>query len=99
LAPVATEEFIFGDEYVGNPALRLSRITNYDLRWEWFPTGGSVLSAGVFKKNITDPIELISFAVASSVLIQPVNYERGQVKGLELEARAPFSGLGAWAHG
>lgn len=99
LAPVATEEFLFGDEYVGNPALRLSHITNTDLRWEWFPTSGSVLSAGVFRKSIEDPIELISFAVASSVLIQPVNYQHGQVSGLELEARASFAGLGSWAHG
>jgi len=99
LAPVATEEFIFGDRYVGNPELTLSRITNTDLRWEWFPSSGSVLSAGVFHKDITDPIELISFSVASNVMIQPVNYEKGRVKGLELEARAALSGLGAWAKG
>jgi outer membrane receptor protein involved in Fe transport len=36
LAPVATEEFIFGDEFVGNPELTLSDISNYDMRWEWF---------------------------------------------------------------
>lgn len=99
LAPVATEEFLFGDEYVGNPELKLSHVTNTDLRWEWFPSSGSVLSAGVFHKSIEDPIELISFAVASSVLIQPVNYEKGRVKGLELEGRSSLSGLGAWAKG
>jgi outer membrane receptor protein involved in Fe transport len=32
LAPVATEEFIFGDQYLGNPDLTLSKIENYDAR-------------------------------------------------------------------
>ena len=99
LAPVATEEFIFGDKYVGNPDLQISHIENTDLRWEWFPTSGSVLSAGIFGKKIRDPIELISFSVASNVYLQPVNYEKGRVKGFEVEARSSLSGLGAWAKG
>ena len=58
-----------------------------------------MVSAGIFGKKIRDPIELISFAVASDVLIQPVNYEKGRVKGFELEGRAALSGLGDWAKG
>lgn len=99
LAPVATEEFIFGDKFVGNPELTLSHIENADLRWEWFPSSGSVVSAGIFGKKIRDPIELISFSVASNVLVQPVNYEKGRVKGFEVEARSSLSGLGDWAKG
>jgi outer membrane receptor protein involved in Fe transport len=99
LAPVATEEFLFGDKFVGNPDLTLSHIDNADLRWEWFPSSGSVLSAGIFGKKIRDPIELISFSVASNVLVQPVNYEKGRVKGFELEGRSSLSGLGRWASG
>lgn len=87
LAPVATEEFIFGDEYIGNPDLVLSRITNYDLRWEWFRRTGDVLAASLFYKELTDPIEYISFAVSDRSFVQPVNYERGTVRGLEVEAR------------
>ncbi len=87
LAPVATEEFIFGDEYIGNPDLTLSHITNYDLRWEWFRRTGDVLAASLFYKDLTDPIEHISFSVSDRSFIQPVNYERGTVRGLEIEAR------------
>ncbi len=87
LAPVATEEFIFGDEYFGNPDLKPSSITNYDLRWEWFRRPGEVLALSVFSKTIEDPIELISFAASNRSFIQPVNYESGEVKGAELEFR------------
>jgi TonB-dependent receptor len=94
LAPVATEEFIFGDEYVGNPELKMSKITNYDLRYEWFPGPGIVLAASGFYKQIRNPIELISFGVSNRSFIQPVNYPHGKVTGIELEARSSLR----WIH-
>jgi len=87
LAPVATEEFIFGDEFLGNPALSLSRITNYDIRWEWFRKPGEVLALSGFYKQLEDPIEQISFSAGGRSFIQPVNYRSGVVLGGELEAR------------
>jgi outer membrane receptor protein involved in Fe transport len=87
LAPVATEEFIFGDEFIGNPDLTLSRITNYDLRWEWFRRTGDVLAASLFYKELRDPIEYISYSVSGRSFVQPLNYERGSVRGIEVEAR------------
>jgi TonB-dependent receptor len=87
LAPVATEEFIFGDEFIGNPDLVLSDITNYDLRWEWFRRPGEVLAASVFFKELRDPIELISFSASNRSFVQPLNFEKGTLKGFELEAR------------
>jgi TonB-dependent receptor len=87
LAPVATEEFIFGDEFVGNPDLVLSSIQNWDLRWEWFRRPGEVLAASIFKKNLTNPIEYINFSAANRSFVQPVNYDQGSLRGIELEAR------------
>jgi outer membrane receptor protein involved in Fe transport len=87
LAPVATEEFIFGDEFVGNPELVLSSIQNWDLRWEWFRRPGDVLAASVFKKNLTNPIEYINFSAANRSFVQPVNYDHGSLRGIELEGR------------
>ncbi len=87
LAPVAAIEVLQGDEYFGNPALQLSQITNYDLRWEWFPSQGDVLSVSAFYKDIKNPIELISFGAAGRTFVQPVNYPKGIAYGLEFEAR------------
>jgi hypothetical protein len=99
LAPVATEEFIFGDEFVGNPDLVLSRITNYDLRWEWLRDGGDVFAASVFYKSLRSPIEMISFSAANRSFIQPVNYDRGQIEGFELEARWSVGPVVSWLEG
>jgi hypothetical protein len=90
LAPVATEEFLAGDEFVGNTGLRLSGITNHDLRWEWFRRPGEVLAVSLFRKDLRDPIELVSFFAGGRTFVQPVNYERGEVRGAELEVRAPL---------
>ena len=99
LAPVATEEFIFGDEYIGNPTLTLSHITNYDVRWEWFRKPGEVLTFGLFGKKLQDPIEQISFSAGGRSFIQPVNYQRGQVYGVEIEAREPLDPIATWLRG
>ena len=91
LAPVATQEYLDGDNFVGSPDLRLSRITNYDLRWEWFPRPGHVLAASVFKKTIRDPIEYINLFVAQKFYTRPVNYDAGRLEGFEIEARASLT--------
>jgi hypothetical protein len=90
---VATEEFLAGDEFVGNIDLELSSITNYDLRWEWFRKPGEVLAASLFYKELQDPIELVSFFTSGHNFVQPVNYQRGEVRGAEVEARFPLGSL------
>jgi outer membrane receptor protein involved in Fe transport len=87
LAPVATEEFLFGDEFVGNPDLVLSSIQNWDMRWEWFRRPGDVLAVSVFKKDLTNPIEYINFSAANRSFVQPINYDHGSLRGIELEGR------------
>jgi TonB-dependent receptor-like protein/carboxypeptidase family protein len=93
LAPLATEEFLAGDEFVGNPDLRITRIVNHDLRWEWFRQPGEVLAVSLFDKQLTDPIELVSFFAGGRTFVEPVNYRRGRVRGAEFEARYPLAGI------
>jgi outer membrane receptor protein involved in Fe transport len=90
LAPVATEEFIDGDAFVGRNDLLLTKITNYDLRWEWFRRPGELLAVSAYHKELRDPIELISFVVENTPFIQPKTYERGEVSGIEFELRQPL---------
>jgi TonB-dependent receptor len=91
LAPVVNEEFLQGDEYLGNNELVLSTVDNYDLRWEWFRRPGDVLAASVFYKQIADPIEQISFTLSTGSqrsIVTPVNFERGELQGVEFEFRS-----------
>lgn len=43
----------------GNPALKRTKVTNLDLRYESYPRAGEVFTLGVFYKNFKDPIEQI----------------------------------------
>jgi TonB-dependent receptor len=99
LAPVATEEFLAGDAFIGNPDLVVSRVQNWDLRWEWFQDAGDVLAVSLFRKSIDDPIELISFSAAGGDYLQPVNYQSGRARGAEIEAKLSLGRFARWLAG
>ncbi len=72
----------------GNPELRSTRVTNYDLKFEWFPSAGELISVSAFYKDIIDPIEYITptdIAIPLSGI--PVNTGKAFVRGMELEVR------------
>lgn len=85
ISPSVTFDFVGGEQLVGNPNLRLSHVQNYDLRWEWFPRAGEVLSVGLFYKSIEAPIERTLLGVDSRASY--VNSESATLLGLELEVR------------
>lgn len=81
----------FTDEFIGgNPDLELTLIDNFDLRWEWFPRGNEVIAASLFYKKLENPIE----TVFQTGRIFPENVEKGEVFGVELEARRNLRFLG-----
>jgi TonB-dependent receptor len=85
---------VTGDEiFVGNPNLRMSAIDNWDLRWEWFRRPGEVLSASVFYKDITGPIERIALDGFKGDEISYTNFPSARVFGFEIEARSSLDVL------
>ncbi len=70
----------------GNPALKISTVDNFDLRWEWFPRAGEVLSVSGFYKKIQNPIERKFTDLQGDILIYE-NRDQATVYGVELEAR------------
>jgi hypothetical protein len=73
---------------VGNTDLVISEILNADLRWEWFRRPGEVLAASLFYKDLTNPIEYITFNSGGETFYTvPENFESGQVTGWEVEAK------------
>ena len=70
----------------GNPRLQRSQIDNYDVRWEWFPRPGEVLSLSAFYKDISQPIERFSSDLTDGT-VSYVNFPSAKVYGVELEAR------------
>lgn len=68
---------------------------NYDLKLEWFPSGGEILSFGVYHKDIDNPIEAVGYLNASGVRdIYNVNSKKAKLWGVELEFYKSLSFLG-----
>ena len=63
---------------IGNPDLRRALIQNFDLRWEWYPRTGEVLSLGVFAKQFDDPIEKVIIQAAGTNTLSYVNAEKAE---------------------
>lgn len=71
---------------VGNTELKMVAIKSYDLRLEWFPQPGDVISGGVFYKQLTRPVELFSRTLDDGQVTW-INRDEAALMGLELEVR------------
>ncbi|HWA40059.1 MAG TPA: TonB-dependent receptor, partial [Gemmatimonadales bacterium] len=93
LAPIQYFEPLGGIVTVGNPDLERSLIQNYDARWEWFPRAGEVVSAGIFYKRFSAPIERVFQFRGGTRANTWLNAEGATNLGLELELRKNLGAL------
>ncbi len=99
LSPIQQQEFLGGDVFIGNPDLKMSGVRNFDLRGDYTPYPGSLVSISYFQKDIKDPIEYVQ-RFAGFTFTTPVNFPKGTIHGMEFEVRQnlgelwePFTGL------
>ncbi len=90
-APFESFLFASGFQFSGVDTLKQTDIDNYDLRFEWFPTSGELVSVSGFYKDLTNPIERL-FTGRNTV--EPLNVTSATVYGFEVEVRKDFSFLG-----
>jgi outer membrane receptor protein involved in Fe transport len=64
----------------------MSAVKNYDLRADWSPYEGGLVSGSWFRKDIRNPIEFVQ-QIASFDFTTPVNYPKGTLSGYEIEIR------------
>ena len=86
LTPVLQQEFLGGPIFIGDPRTGLSELENYDLRLDYTPYAGGLVSASYFIKDVTDPIEYVQRAQPFDYTT-PVNYPEGRLSGFEFEFR------------
>ena len=69
--------------------LKQSYSNNYDLRVEWYPQVGEVISLSGFIKKFKDPVEMITQMESSmqKFNIYSINLDEATVKGIELNVR------------
>ncbi|HTF88032.1 MAG TPA: TonB-dependent receptor [Planctomycetota bacterium] len=86
LTPIIQQEFLGGPVFIGNPDLEMSGVENYDLRLDYTPYEGSLVSLSWFDKRIDEPIEYVQ-RLAGFTFTTPVNYPKGKLSGYEVEVR------------
>ncbi|MEZ0334429.1 MAG: TonB-dependent receptor [Gemmatimonadales bacterium] len=87
IASVSSFEPIGGTITFGNPNLQRALIQNYDLRWEFYPRAGEVLSVGLFAKRFDNPIERVFVIQTGALASSFVNADKADNYGVELEVR------------
>ena len=96
ISPFASFDFSIGDFRIGNPELDRTRISNYDLRWEWFVGPSEILAISLFYKDMTNPIEEVIIGGTNGQL-QYQNVDEASVAGIELELRKSLAIVGRLA--
>ncbi len=87
IAPFQFQDYFGGATVNGNPDLRLTRITNADLRVDVYPSPAEVISLSTFVKDFVDPIEP-NLLPSNGDPIQTFQNARGAfLYGAEVEAR------------
>lgn len=97
------EDVFEGAIEAGNSDLDALESTNYDLALEWYLEPAGLLSAGVFFKDIENPIftriqllEDVVFegrAYSELEIVQPQNARSGEIMGVELGFQQQFTNL------
>ncbi len=86
LAPFQFTEATSLRQLKGNPGLVPAEILGGDLRFDWFPAPGELISVGGFYKEMKDPIEQVFIAAASSAYSFQ-NADEATLIGLELDVQ------------
>lgn len=98
LAPFGFYDFNYNLVRKGNPGLKSADIWNADLRWEYYPDQGEMITAGVFFKKFSDAIELSFLPGGGTAGIKtfiPVNASSAVSMGSEVEIRKSLDNLTA----
>lgn len=76
-----------GRSFFGNLDVEQTEISNIDLRWEKFFTGGQLVSASLFYKQFNNPIEIVAYDQTAPTSVTPRNSSDATVYGFELDAK------------
>ncbi len=78
-------------EIRGNRNLKIANLRNFDVRYEFYPDGGQIISVGAFYKNIQNPIELSLDITQPFTTFTFQNEKSANILGLELEFKKRLS--------
>ena len=91
LAPFGFYDFTTQFFTQGNDTLKIAKVNNFDLRYEFYPGKGQLFSVSYFRKNFTNPIELKQEINNKTVTYR--NADSAVNSGIELEFRTLLSSI------
>jgi TonB-dependent receptor len=74
----------------GNDSLQNAYLNNYDLKYEWYPSKGEIVSVSAFYKQFQNPIEIFLIPAGTGYDYKPFNTEKAYSMGVELDVRKQF---------
>lgn len=92
LAPFLFYDYKLEAARVGNPGLRTATIDNLDLRYEFYPRSGEIISIAAFYKNFDDPIENKTIISTEQPSFTYINADFARNYGIEIELRKSLRG-------
>lgn len=90
-SPYVYFDFVEQLQVTGQKALEVTRIKNYDLRFEYYPTGNEIISASIFYKYFDKPVERFYILGSPNNNVEYWNLYSATAKGVEAEIRKSLS--------
>jgi TonB-dependent receptor len=91
IAPFAFDDFYTRYTIEGNPNLKNATVHNMDVKWEYYPSNGEIISVSAFYKKFLNPIESRAVVGTSGSTFSFANAYQSNVAGIELEVKKSFS--------
>ncbi len=92
IAPFTFYDFVLNRVITGNTTLQNARISNFDFRYEFYPTPAEIISIAAFYKKFTTPIESV-FTSAANPNVSFANAESAFSTGVEIEMKKSFENI------
>jgi outer membrane receptor protein involved in Fe transport len=86
-SPYVYYDFMEQVQVTGQQSLEVSRIKNYDLRFEYYPSGNEIISASLFYKDFSQPVERFYNLGNPSNSVEYRNLHSATAKGFEIDFR------------
>lgn len=90
IAPISWYDFETTFQFVGNPNLQRTLVTNFDLRFEKYTSGAGLLSISGFYKKFKNPIEQVMNPQAQNIELSWRNVDEASLIGIEFEVKKKF---------
>ena len=91
IAPFAFDDFYTRYTIEGNPNLKNATVHNADIKYEFYPSNGEVISVSAFYKKFLNPIESKAVVGTSGSTFSFANAYQSDVAGVEIEFKKSFT--------